>query len=238
MKIHHSLGYLLNISTKMIKNFNFYLKEYYLTTSQWAVTKVISENSSLTQVQICKFLNFDKATSGTVIDKLIKKEFVYKKINNEDTGTYHIFLTEKSYKIINEVTEKSEFCIQNSVKGIDNKNLKTCFSVLEKLFLIWRKITMNRQIFFQIFLIILGIIEIFTNSFYIFGKNKLSKTKIQYKEFLPYVTEQQLKIKVIFMLLFGCLFLITGIFFFNKNYFSLFIFILILFLHFFRSFIL
>ena len=73
---------------------------------------------------------------------------------------------------------------------------------------------------FKIIIVIFGLIEIMTNGYYLFGKEKIMKAKLQHRELPEGITILQLKVKVMLMFLSGCLFLITGIasFFKEKEY--------------------
>ncbi|BBM40118.1 hypothetical protein JCM16776_0331 [Leptotrichia shahii] len=73
---------------------------------------------------------------------------------------------------------------------------------------------------FKIIIVIFGLIEIMTNGYYLFGKDKIMKAKLQHRELPEEITILQLKLKVMLMFLSGCLFLITGIasFFKEKEY--------------------
>lgn len=73
---------------------------------------------------------------------------------------------------------------------------------------------------FKIIIVIFGLIEIMTNGYYLFGKNKIMKAKLQHRELPEGITIFQLKLKVILMFLSGLLFFITGIvsFFEEKEY--------------------
>ena len=73
---------------------------------------------------------------------------------------------------------------------------------------------------FKIIIVIFGLIEIMTNGYYLFGKNKIMKAKLQHRELPEGITIFQLKLKVILMFLSGLLFFITGIasFFKEKEY--------------------
>ena len=73
---------------------------------------------------------------------------------------------------------------------------------------------------FKIIIVVFGLIEIMTNGYYLFGKDKIIKAKLQHRELPEGITIFQLKLKVILMFLSGLLFFITGIvsFFEEKEY--------------------
>ena len=70
---------------------------------------------------------------------------------------------------------------------------------------------------FKIIIVIFGLIEIMTNGYYLFGKDKIIKAKLQHRELPEGITVFQLKLKVILMFLSGLLFFITGIVSFFKE---------------------
>lgn len=70
---------------------------------------------------------------------------------------------------------------------------------------------------FKIIIVVFGLIEIMTNGYYLFGKNKIIKAKLQHRELPEGITIFQLKLKVILMFLSGLLFFITGIVSFFKE---------------------
>ena len=70
---------------------------------------------------------------------------------------------------------------------------------------------------FKIIIVVFGLIEIMTNGYYLFGKNKIMKAKLQHRELPEGITIFQLKLKVILMFLSGLLFFMTGIVSFFKE---------------------
>ena len=86
MKINESLGYLIGLTNRHMKReLDNKLKEFNITTSQFACLKLLSEEEkSLTQVEIASKLRLDKVTAGAVIDKLIAKGLVSRERNIKD----------------------------------------------------------------------------------------------------------------------------------------------------------
>src|SRR5476649_886420 len=91
MEIQNMLGYLLNASARFIKReMDESIKKYNLTTSQWAVIKLLYNKKELTQAQIAEELKSDRATAGNVILNLYEKQYVNKVIGEKDRRTYVI----------------------------------------------------------------------------------------------------------------------------------------------------
>jgi len=122
--IQDSLGYLLNSSARMIKRkLDEQLKKYNLTTSQWAVLKLLSVEGSLSQAEIAEKLNADRATGGVVIDKLIKKGLVVKELSMSDRRSYQVKITVNALKIVDEATQKAIDTNQLAFKGISENDM-------------------------------------------------------------------------------------------------------------------
>lgn len=134
MEIQNILGYLLNASARFItRKMNLELEEYNLTTSQWAVLKLLDTNPVLSQAQIADKLLGDRATAGTVIFKLISKEYLEKSLDPKDRRSYVVSLTPKAKKIINEIELKAEKTSAQALRGLNEDEIKTLYSSLNKI---------------------------------------------------------------------------------------------------------
>jgi len=140
MEIQQILGYLLNTSSKLIKRtMDTHLSEYNITTSQWAVLKLLDTKNQLTQTAIAKELLGDKATAGDIILRLSEKGYVEKSLDKYDKRMYVVSLTPKAKILINDM-EKSAIDVTNkAIDGLDyndiqilNKSLNQIISNLSK----------------------------------------------------------------------------------------------------------
>lgn len=113
MKLDYSLGYLLNVSARLMKQrLDNGLRKYSLTTSQWAILKILSEHDEMTQVEIASLIHSDKATCGTILFKLQKKQMIEKIPSLEDKRAYKIRLTNQAEDMMEEITLEAEKCNQ------------------------------------------------------------------------------------------------------------------------------
>lgn len=133
MEIQNILGYLLNTSARFIKReMDKNLDKYDLTTSQWAVIKLLYNKKELTQAQIADELKSDRATAGNVILNLYEKKYVDKRIGEKDRRTYIICLTEKAMKAVNEIELIAEEVTRKALYGLDDKHIKIMYEGLSK----------------------------------------------------------------------------------------------------------
>lgn len=122
MIINQSLGYLLNTSAKGIKSLlNTELKSAGITTSQWAVLKLLSEKGKLTQVEIALNLKSDKATVGAIIEKIERKDLVRKAKSSLDKRAYDIFLTNDGESLVKGLVGSAENVNNYALKGFEQE---------------------------------------------------------------------------------------------------------------------
>ncbi len=134
MEIHKILGYLLNTSARFIKRrMDHELEKYNITTSQWAVLKLLDTKKELTQAQIAEELMSDRATIGTVIYKLMEKEYAEKNLDPVDRRSYVVHLTEKAKKIIGEIEARAKAVTGEALEGMDQYEVQRLYDSLNKI---------------------------------------------------------------------------------------------------------
>ncbi|WP_457564193.1 MarR family winged helix-turn-helix transcriptional regulator [Caminibacter sp.] len=128
----NSLGYALTTTLNTLrKNFNQAIKEFEITSEQFAVLKLLDEFEELTPSEIAKLLARDKANITRIINSLMKKELIKKE--NVNKKSYKIKLNKKGKSILqkaDKVAMKFSEKIKNLI-GEDDYNL-----IIEKLKLI------------------------------------------------------------------------------------------------------
>jgi len=96
LSIDNSLGFALTTTLNTLrKKFNSAIREYGLSSEQFAVLKLIDEMGELMPSKIAEILGRDRANITRIINSLEKKDFIKKeKINAK---SYNIYLTSKGY---------------------------------------------------------------------------------------------------------------------------------------------
>jgi MarR family transcriptional regulator for hemolysin len=119
LEIQKSLGYLLNLSARLIKRaLDMELVKYGLTTTQWGVLKLLAQENNLSQAEIAEKANGDRATFGAVIDKLIAKGLVEKKLSLKDRRSYIVTILPTALNIVNEVSILAEKVNNSALDGL------------------------------------------------------------------------------------------------------------------------
>lgn len=129
MKIQESLGYKLNTSARLIsRKLDMELKKYNITTAQWAVLKLLSVESSLSQAEIAEKINIDRASCGAIIEKLILKGLLEKELCKNDRRSYKVKILPLTLNIVAEISLIVEKVNTSAIDAID----KSEFDILTK----------------------------------------------------------------------------------------------------------
>lgn len=134
MEIQNILGYLLNTSARFIKRkMDKNLESFNLTTSQWAILKLLYTKNELTQAQIANELMADRATTGTVILNLYEKEYINKIIDKNDRRSCIISLTQKAKDIVNQIELLADNITKEALAEVSEEDLKVLYDVLKQI---------------------------------------------------------------------------------------------------------
>lgn len=136
-----NLGYLLNKSTKMIRSkFNEKLKEYELTSSQWAVIRDIYYQGKMDEglknvspAAIAQRLYIDRPTISGIMERLSKKEWVIVRTNLEDRRSLLISLTDKSRDLMMELEKLGDNSMEHAVQGFDDSEIEELKGYLQRI---------------------------------------------------------------------------------------------------------
>lgn len=134
MQIQQMLGYLLNTSGKLTKKvLDNNLSKYNITTSQWAVLKLLDAKKQLTQTEIAKELLGDKATAGDVILRLCEKNYIEKSVNKVDKRMYVVRLTPKAKSVIADMETMANDVCKKALEGLDDNDIQILYKSLNQI---------------------------------------------------------------------------------------------------------
>ncbi|MGT2785886.1 MarR family winged helix-turn-helix transcriptional regulator [Streptococcus merionis] len=118
MELYESLGFLLNYSARLIKRkLDQELKQYHLTTSQWAILKILAEQNHISQAELANLTGTDRANCGTVLDKLLSKKFIEKSLSSKDRRSYIISITPPALELVEQIVSVVAQTNRQALKG-------------------------------------------------------------------------------------------------------------------------
>jgi DNA-binding MarR family transcriptional regulator len=134
MRISESFGYLINLTARnMKKALEEEIKKYGITTSQWVVLKVLEEEDNLTQAEVAKKLSGDRATAGAVIDRLIKKDLVYRNQCENDRRANRVSISAYGRELAERICIEAVKCNEKALGGFDDEEIRQLFTYLDRI---------------------------------------------------------------------------------------------------------
>lgn len=132
MELNESLGYVLNLCARLMKrDLERQLKEYDITTSQWAALKLLSQESNLTQAEMAEKLNSDRATVGSVLDKLIRKNYVTKTLREDDRRSYRVEILPAACELVESISAKAKETNRAATEGLSKNEVEILINSLK-----------------------------------------------------------------------------------------------------------
>ncbi len=108
------------------------LKKFGLTTGSYPYLIILNTNEGISQNDISRKLNVDKAMSARTIKKLVELEYVRKEENIDDVRAYKLYITDKGKYLIPEVIKIIDTWINILIQDNEKKEVKTSMEFLEK----------------------------------------------------------------------------------------------------------
>lgn len=134
MKINESFGYIINLTAKNIKKkLEEKIRQYDITTAQWAVLKLLSEVNDLTQAEVAERLSSDRATTGAVIDKLINKKLVHRDQCKNDRRAYRVRISDYGLELASKISGEAIKCNDLALEGFEYEEIEQLLSYLCKI---------------------------------------------------------------------------------------------------------
>lgn len=134
MEIQQMLGFLLNTSGRLAKrSLDNTLNKYNITTSQWAVLKLLHSKKQLTQTEVSKELLSDKATAGDVISRLCEKNYLEKLSDKNDKRIFVVRLTPSAEKLITELEGMATVVSKKALEGLTDNEIQILNKALNQI---------------------------------------------------------------------------------------------------------
>jgi DNA-binding MarR family transcriptional regulator len=117
----------------MQQEHNKYLKPYGISNEQGLLLKYVYEMPGVTQTQIAEDLNKDKTTITRMVDTLVKKGKLERRVSDEDRRAFHIYVTQDTRKAVEEVSPHFEKNGKDLEEIISKEDYETTLKVLNQI---------------------------------------------------------------------------------------------------------
>ena len=137
-KIDEILFYTLEKSIKVYRKFaqsQITNKCFDITIDQWLILKTLQENKQLSQNQIAELVFKDVASLTRILELLVKKKLVKRKISTTDRRKFELEITEKGNAMIKNIYPIIIENRKQALKDFSKENIIILKSQLEKMIL-------------------------------------------------------------------------------------------------------
>lgn len=118
------IGFLIGHTyRKMVQYLTVYLREFDLTTEQFAVLFRLSKQDGINQKELASRTAKDQPTTTRILDALSRKGLIEKKMSDADRRAFFIFLSLKGRDLIEKAIPVESQAISEFVEGIDPEQL-------------------------------------------------------------------------------------------------------------------
>ena len=104
-----------------------------ITPEQYLVLDILWEKQSLSQQNIADIIQKDKNSVTKIIDSLDKKQLVRRVMDQKDRRINKIELTDEAIALEKITTEVAINFMNDTIKGIDNKDLDSFVNVMRQI---------------------------------------------------------------------------------------------------------
>ena len=104
-----------------------------ITPEQYLVLDILWEKQSLSQQNIADIIQKDKNSVTKIIDSLEKKQLVRRVMDQKDRRINKIELTDEAIALEKITTEVAINFMNDTIKGIDNKDLDSFVNVMRQI---------------------------------------------------------------------------------------------------------
>ena len=134
MNIESNLGSLLGKSSRLLSNsLNHSLNGINLTVEQWSLLALLWTDDNQSQKSLHLALLKDKATINSLINYLLKDNFITKEPSTVDKRSFIVSLTQKGKEVKSTSIPMAMKSIQLATDKIDKEELQTTLKVLDQI---------------------------------------------------------------------------------------------------------
>jgi DNA-binding MarR family transcriptional regulator len=135
MQRQESIGRWISVLFRQLQiHLNRELEIYHISISHLQILIVLYKNDSINQEAISKILNYDKATIGRAVNKLIKEDYVKREIDPTDRRAYNLHLTDKGKLLEPELRQILKNSTSILLKDFSIKEREMAFELLQKMY--------------------------------------------------------------------------------------------------------
>lgn len=120
--MEESVSRLLGHCSRLIRrDFEAELKPFGITAPQWGILRLLKEEPGLSQAQIAEKNRADKVTTGTILEKLLKRGLIDKMSCEQDRRINRIALSAEGRHMVEQVIPIEKACNEKNCERLSKE---------------------------------------------------------------------------------------------------------------------
>ncbi len=130
-----SLGFVLNKTAFASKaSFNQLIKNYNISPEQWSVIFRVVQNDKIGQKELADSTYKDQGNLTRMIDKLVEKGYLSKKVHKTDRRAVELVATDKSKSLVKELVPISSLHNEHLTKDLSEDDKLKLLELLNRVY--------------------------------------------------------------------------------------------------------
>ena len=109
------------------------LDGYGLSRTQWRLLAYVLRDEGMTQTELARFLELERASVGQAIDTLEKKDLLKRKKAKGDRRVWRIFPTDKARQLLPELRDTIDEIYDQMFDGFSDDEIKKLHNFLDRI---------------------------------------------------------------------------------------------------------
>ncbi len=137
MNTNYAIGFLFERTTRLIKlRFHQLFKEnnVHISPEQWVVLDILYPNHIMSQKELVEKSFKDAPSISRILVKLIKSDYIIKKVDEFDKRLFRIELTEKGKELVNMLRPKVKELRSIGIQNFNEEEIKLLIAQMNQIF--------------------------------------------------------------------------------------------------------
>lgn len=114
-----SLGFLISDVSRLLRRvYDRRVEPLGLTRAQWRVLVHVHRRTGVTQTALAQILEIEKPTLGRLVDRLERKGWVERRVDDRDQRARRLVITEQARPLIDQMEELAETVHADALDGV------------------------------------------------------------------------------------------------------------------------
>ncbi len=122
-----------DVTSRLRRNFDLSVEQFGLTRTQWRTLAYVYRTPGMTQTQLAKRLDLERASIGQAIDRLEKMDLVERRSAKNDRRVWHVHLLPAAIELLPALRKEADATYEKLLSGLGFSDLERFGKALAKM---------------------------------------------------------------------------------------------------------